>query len=162
MKVEDLATWRELVLQHDNYTCRRCGGMDNIEAHHIKQRSLYPELALELSNGEALCSECHSKIPIYHEPSHVMPRESYLSKCNIPTVGVISVYRKDYKMRTLGQNGLNTVVSIPRVVIEREADKRGLSVEEFIEQFRAVAHYNNFDGVFYIFEEVNSESQKSS
>jgi len=66
-------------------------------------------------------------------------------------------YKRRYKMRTLGQNGLNTVVSIPRVVIEREAAKKGLSVEEFIEHFRAVAHYNNFDGVFYRFEEVQEE-----
>jgi len=73
------------------------------------------------------------------------------------SVKLPDTYKRRYKMRTLGQDGLNTVVSIPRVVIEREAQKQGLSVEEFIEHFRAVAHYNNFDGVFYIFEEVEEE-----
>jgi len=63
-------------------------------------------------------------------------------------------YKRRYKMRALGQGGLNTVVSLPRVVIEREAEKRGLTIEKFIERFRAVAHYNNFDGVFYAFEEI--------
>jgi hypothetical protein len=63
-------------------------------------------------------------------------------------------YQKRYKMRALGEDGLNTVVSIPRPVIEREAKKKGLSVEDFIKTHRAVAHYNSFDGVFYAFEEV--------
>lgn len=62
-------------------------------------------------------------------------------------------YRKRYKMRALGPDGLNTVVSIPRVVIEREAEKHRLTVEEFRQQFRAVAQFDNFDGVHYTFEE---------
>ena len=66
-------------------------------------------------------------------------------------------YKKRYKMRAQGEGGLNTVVSIPRVVIEREAERQGLAIEEFIEKFRAVAHYNNFDGVFYAFEEMQEE-----
>lgn len=63
-------------------------------------------------------------------------------------------YKKRYKIRALGEDGLNTVVSIPRPVIEREASKKHLSIEEFIKTHRAVAHYNNFDGVFYAFEKI--------
>lgn len=63
-------------------------------------------------------------------------------------------YKRPYKMRAQGQDGLNTVVSIPRQVIAREADKRGISIEEFIRRFKAVAHYNNFSGIFYAFEEI--------
>lgn len=63
-------------------------------------------------------------------------------------------YKRRYKMRAQGEGGLNTVVSIPRAVIEREAEKRGLSVPEFIKRHRAVAHYNSFEGVFYSFEEI--------
>lgn len=66
-------------------------------------------------------------------------------------------YRKRYKMRSQGEGGLNTIVSIPRVVIEREATKRGITVDDFIKNYRAVAHYNNFDGVFYAFEGAKSE-----
>lgn len=69
-------------------------------------------------------------------------------------VEMTDAYKKRYKMRTQGEDGLNTVVSIPRVVIKREAERRGISVQEFIEMFRAVAHYDNFDGVFYVFEAV--------
>ena len=63
-------------------------------------------------------------------------------------------YKRRYKMRAVGQGGLNIVVSIPRVVIEREAENRKLTVGQFLEQFKAVAQYNNFDGVAYYFEEV--------
>lgn len=66
-------------------------------------------------------------------------------------------YKRRYKMRAVGQNGLNIVVSIPRVVIEREAEKRGLTVGGFLEQFKAVAQYDNFDGIFYTFEETMEE-----
>lgn len=63
-------------------------------------------------------------------------------------------YKRRYKMRAVGQDGLNIVVSIPKVIIAREAEKRGLTIGEFLEQFRAVAHYNSFEGVLYTFEEA--------
>ena len=66
-------------------------------------------------------------------------------------------YKRRYKMRAVGENGLNIIVSIPRVVIEREAERRGLTVREFLEQFKAVAQYDSFDGVFYTFEEIKVE-----
>jgi len=63
-------------------------------------------------------------------------------------------YKRRYKMRALGENGMNIVVSLPRVVIEREAEKHGLTIPEFLEQFRAVAQFDNFEGVLYTFEEI--------
>lgn len=55
-------------------------------------------------------------------------------------------------MRALGEDGLNIVVSIPRIVIEREAEKRGITISEFLERFRAIARFDSFDGVRYTFE----------
>ncbi len=69
-------------------------------------------------------------------------------------------YKKRYRMRALGEGGLNIVVSIPRVVIEREAERRGLTIGEFLEQFKAVAQYNSFEGVLYTFEEIEGELQR--
>ncbi|MBA7582656.1 hypothetical protein ES708_24592 [subsurface metagenome] len=69
-------------------------------------------------------------------------------------------YKKRYRMRALGEGGLNIVVSIPRVVIEREAERRGLTIGEFLDQFKAVAQYNNFEGVLYTFEEIEGELQR--
>ena len=60
-------------------------------------------------------------------------------------------YEKRYKMRTLGENGLNIVVSIPRIVIEKEARERKLTISEFLEQYYAVAQYNSFEGIHYNF-----------
>lgn len=65
---------------------------------------------------------------------------------------VRDTYKKRYKMRTLGEDGLNIVVSIPRIVIEREAEKREITIGEFLERFRAIARFDNFDGVHYTFE----------
>lgn len=63
-------------------------------------------------------------------------------------------FKKPYKMRAVGAGGLNTVVSIPPEVIKREADKRGLTVPEFLEQYQAVAHYDGIEGVLYTFKEI--------
>lgn len=64
------------------------------------------------------------------------------------------IFTKAYKMRSLGEEGLNTVVSIPRIVIAREARKRRMTIKEFLTNFRAVAHFNGFEGVLYRFEPI--------
>jgi hypothetical protein len=56
--------WRESVLKRDGYTCQVCGrkcqkGEKGLAAHHIKSFTQFPELALELSNGETRCRRCH-------------------------------------------------------------------------------------------------------
>lgn len=61
-------------------------------------------------------------------------------------------YKKKYKIRFQGPKGLNTVVSVPRVVIEREAEKCGLEINEFVEAYRAIAHFNDIEGILYTFE----------
>ena len=67
---------------------------------------------------------------------------------------VTDAYKRRYKMRVLGENGLNIVVSLPRVVVEREAEKRNLTINEFLKEFRAIAQYDNFEGVIYTFEKT--------
>lgn len=63
------------------------------------------------------------------------------------------LYKKAYKMRAQGEDGLNTVVSLPPEVIRREAEKRNITVPEFLDKFIAVAQYNSIEGVLYTFKE---------
>lgn len=65
--------WRKSVFVRDNYTCQKCGAVDNLHAHHIKefdqmvkennitsveQSKLYPEL-WDINNGQTICKTCH-------------------------------------------------------------------------------------------------------
>ena len=70
-----------------------------------------------------------------------------------------SAYKRRYKMRAVGVGGFNIVVSIPKIVIEREAEKHNLTIEKFLEQFRAVARFDSFDGVRYTFEPIKEEEE---
>jgi len=74
-----------------------------------------------------------------------------------PTIDTNDTYKKRYRMQTVGRDGATTIVAIPPQVIDREAERRHMTTEEFIKKHRAVAHFNNFDGIFYTFEEVEDK-----
>lgn len=63
-------------------------------------------------------------------------------------------YKKHYKMNVVGKGGATTTVAISPEVIDRKAEEVGLSPKEFIRCYKVVAHYDNFDGVFYAFKRV--------
>ena len=57
-----LRYWRDRVLKRDNFTCQICFShlkSDLLHAHHIFQKALYPEKALNINNGIALCYNCN-------------------------------------------------------------------------------------------------------
>ena len=61
-------------------------------------------------------------------------------------------YRKRYKMRLVGKDLAGVEVTIPKLVIEREALKCNLTVEQFVKQFCVIAHFDGVEGVLYTFE----------
>ena len=63
-------------------------------------------------------------------------------------------YKREYRLKVLvpGRKSIN--VTVPYEVIQREAEKRGITIADFIARFVAVAEYNNFDGVRYTFKEA--------
>lgn len=60
-KSDEYAKWREGVFKRDNFTCVKCGSKDELNADHIKCFALYPELRLEIDNGQTLCVKCHKE-----------------------------------------------------------------------------------------------------
>jgi hypothetical protein len=71
-------------------------------------------------------------------------------------------YRKTYKLRLAQANRFKSIeVTFPYEVVDKEARKRGITVEEFIKLFQVVAQFNGFDGVMYHFEEIKSNNDDS-
>ena len=52
------------------------------------------------------------------------------------------VYQKDYKIRIVGDGGIEA--SIPKVIVERAARKAGLTLEKFVETHRILHLFNDF------------------
>ena len=58
-KSPEYKEWRSAVFTRDNWECQEChvrGGA--LHAHHIKAKSIYPELVFEVNNGVTLCAAC--------------------------------------------------------------------------------------------------------
>ena len=53
-----LAIWAKKVKRRDG-RCQKCGGKQNLEAHHIIPKNIQPKLAFRVSNGSTLCEICH-------------------------------------------------------------------------------------------------------
>lgn len=68
-------------------------------------------------------------------------------------------YKKHYRMNVVGKDGATTTVAIPPEVIDRKAEEVDLIPEEFIRRYKAVAHFDSFDGVFYTFEAIKKEEE---
>ena len=58
--------WRIKVFERDDYTCQGCGIRGGrLQAHHIKSYKEYPELRLDIDNGQTFCIDCHKKTDSY-------------------------------------------------------------------------------------------------
>lgn len=52
--------WRTAVYERDNYTCIWCGQVGGtLNADHIQEFYLHPELRFAIDNGRTLCVPCH-------------------------------------------------------------------------------------------------------
>jgi hypothetical protein len=60
-------------------------------------------------------------------------------------------YRKEYKLRKLVKGRKYISTGVPYEVVEREAARRNMTVDDFIIQFIVVAEYDNFEGLRYTF-----------
>ena len=63
MEIDDCrvprSLWAKEVKRFSGNKCEYCGKQEKIEAHHIVPKCVNPELEFDLTNGIALCHECH-------------------------------------------------------------------------------------------------------
>jgi transposase len=66
--------WRKQVTKRDDHKCQKCGSLDKLHAHHIKEFKDYPDLRWDLNNGITVCVFCHEKIHSRKFPDWVTGR----------------------------------------------------------------------------------------
>ncbi len=69
---------------------------------------------------------------------------------------------KRFAIRKVGPGGRYYEVAMPREVIEREARRRGLDLEEFIRTHEVECLYDNFEGIIYRFVATSTVEKKAS
>lgn len=52
----------KLVFKRDNYTCRKCNNIDNLECHHIEGIQWEPLESADIDMCITVCEDCHKKI----------------------------------------------------------------------------------------------------
>lgn len=61
-KSSDYKKWRKLVLNLNGNKCSLCHSIEDLDVHHRKEFSKYPELSLDVDNGQILCRSCHKLV----------------------------------------------------------------------------------------------------
>lgn len=61
-KTPEYRKFVKAVLERDNYTCQFCGSKENYTVHHLIPFSKHNELALDPTNGQTLCKDCHEGV----------------------------------------------------------------------------------------------------
>lgn len=74
---------------------------------------------------------------------------------DIAEINLRKSYERTYTMRSVG-GGIST--SIPKQIVERKAKEEGISPEEFIESFRVVIFFDDYEEVDGAFRFVKKEA----
>jgi len=65
-KKEIRAAFRKAVFERDEHKCRICGQTEDLDAHHITDRTEMPNGGYVVENGISLCPICHKRAEIFH------------------------------------------------------------------------------------------------
>lgn len=89
----------------------------------------------------------------------MVEQNSTISKRHIIAGIVEDAYSKAYKMRMVGPGSLEA--TIPRAIVEREARRCRLSIEEFIKVYQVEYLFNDFGGAFLRFKRQPGEDEEA-
>lgn len=79
----------------------------------------------------------------------------------IPTESHLNdTYTKTYRMQATGAGGETIRTSVPKEVVEREARRRGMTIEQFVKHFKVQWLYNGFEGAWAKFIPRNDNQKK--
>lgn len=71
------AKFRSSVFKRDEYECKMCGytpkNTDELDAHHIRDRTEIINGGYVLENGISLCSICHIRAEKFHQTGNFFP-----------------------------------------------------------------------------------------
>lgn len=79
------------------------------------------------------------------------------------SIDMRNTYQKDYCMRIVGAPPGSVEATIPKPIIEKEARRIGISIEEFVNTYRVNWAYNSFigfHGSFIYDEELKKKWEK--
>lgn len=72
--------FRDTCFKRDKYSCVMCGfksslehALQDLDCHHVTDRSLLPQGGYVAANGISLCSSCHEKAEIFHSTGTAHP-----------------------------------------------------------------------------------------
>lgn len=69
--------FRDVVFKRDNNKCVFCDITEDLDAHHITDRTLMPNGGYVLENGISLCPEHHLIAEIWHTSQHQEWQEGF-------------------------------------------------------------------------------------
>ncbi len=69
-----------------------------------------------------------------------------MTKVAVPTEK--DSYTKVYRIQVTGAGGKTIRTSVPSEVVEREARRRNLTIEEFVKSFKVQWLFNGFEGAW--------------
>ena len=78
-----------------------------------------------------------------------------MSKRDVVAEIIQDAYIKSYKVRMVGPGSLEA--TIPRAIVEREARRHNLSIEEFIKVYQLEYLFNDFGGAFVRFRRAQGQ-----
>lgn len=59
--------FRHNTFNRDGHKCSMCGATEDLQAHHITDRSKMPNGGYTMANGITLCPPCHLKAEKFHQ-----------------------------------------------------------------------------------------------